>query len=79
MQYGPISFEGGTSNGKPVFTGTDVPVQTFFEYMEAGRSPERFLEDYPAINRKDVNEVLQMAKAVVTSEKVLKDNFPSDE
>jgi uncharacterized protein (DUF433 family) len=77
MNYGPINFEANSANGKPVFTGTDVPVQAFFEYLEAGKSLDRFLEDYPAVNKKDVIEVLQMAKKTITSEKILKENFPA--
>jgi uncharacterized protein (DUF433 family) len=61
-----------------VFAGTDIPVQAFFEYLEGGKSFERFLEDYPAVNKKDVVEVLQMAKVTVTSEKILKENFPAE-
>lgn len=75
MIYGAISIDAGTLNGKPVFNGTEVPVQAFFEYLEAGKSMDKFLSDYPAVNQKDAVEVLQMAKVAVTSEKILSDNF----
>jgi hypothetical protein len=36
-------------HGTPVFRGTLVPVQTFFDYIENGESLDDFLEDFPTI------------------------------
>ena len=77
MKYGPISIEDGDMKGAPLFQGTDVPIKAFFEYLEAERSVQKFLSDYPAVNRKDVIELLQMAKQAVTNEKILRENFSS--
>ena len=79
MKYGPISIEDGDMKGAPLFHGTDVPIKAFFEYLEAEKSVQKFLNDYPSVNRKDVLELLQMAKQAVTTEKILKENFSSDE
>jgi uncharacterized protein (DUF433 family) len=75
MKYGPISIDGGKMKGTPLFHGTDVPVKAFFEYMEAGKAVEKFLSDYPSVNKKDVVEVLQMAKLALTNEKILEEHF----
>jgi uncharacterized protein (DUF433 family) len=75
MTYGIIDIDPATMHGQPIFTGTSVTVQTLFEYLEDSKSLERFLSDYPAVNKKDAIEVLQMAKVAVTSEKVLKEYF----
>ncbi len=75
MTYGPIDFDADTFNGRPVFSGTEVLVQAFFEYLEDGKSMTKFLNDYPAVNQKDAIEVLQMAKLVITTEKIVKENF----
>lgn len=72
MKYGPISIDDDHMKGAPLFDGTDVPVKAFFEYLEGERSVERFLSDYPSVNRKDVIEVLQMAKLALTDERILK-------
>lgn len=72
MKYGPISIENGNMQGAPLFQDTDVPVKAFFEYLEAEKSVDKFLNDYPAVNRKDVIEILQMAKLALTNEKILK-------
>jgi uncharacterized protein (DUF433 family) len=73
MKYGPISIEHGDMQGAPLFLGTDVPVKAFFEYLEAGKPVASFLNDYPAVNRKDVAEILQMAKLALTNENILKE------
>jgi len=62
-------------NGKPVFKGTEVSVHALFEYLEDGKSLEKFLNDFPAVNKKAAVEVLQLAKLAVTGEKILKENF----
>lgn len=64
-------------NGTPLFQGTDVPVKAFFEYLEDQKSVQKFLDDYPSVNRKDIDELLQMAKLALTNEKVLRENFSS--
>jgi uncharacterized protein (DUF433 family) len=33
--------------GTPVFLGTRVPVQSLFDYLEAGDSLDEFLEAFP--------------------------------
>ena len=73
MKYGPIRVEDGGMKGTPLFDGTDVPIKAFFEYLEAEKSVQKFLNDYPALNRKDVIELLQMAKRAMTSERVLRE------
>lgn len=79
MKYGPITIEESKMKGTPLFVGTDVPVKAFFEYLEAEKSVDKFLNDYPSVNKKDAIEVLQMAKVAVTNAKVLKENFPESE
>jgi uncharacterized protein (DUF433 family) len=75
MKYGAISIDPVAHHGKPVFEGTPVTVQTLFEYLEDGKSLDKFLADYPSVNLKDAVEVLQMAKLAITTEKILKENF----
>jgi uncharacterized protein (DUF433 family) len=77
MKYGPITIDLARMNGTPLFDGTDVPVKAFFEYLEDQKSVQKFLDDYPSVNRKDVNELLQMAKLALTNEQVLRENFSS--
>lgn len=57
--------------GTPVFKGTRVPVETFFDYIEGGEPLSEFLEDFPTVSHQQVlelleelkNEILPMVKA----------------
>ncbi|MGI8635354.1 MAG: DUF433 domain-containing protein [Segetibacter sp.] len=62
MNYGVININPETMGGTPVFTGTRVPVQTLFDYIEGGDDLNEFLDDYPAISKEAVIQVLEMAK-----------------
>lgn len=75
MNYGPINIDPETMGGTPVFTGTRVPVQTLFDYMEGGDSLDEFLDDYPGVSKEMAIQVLQMAKKSLTTEKQLNENF----
>ena len=48
--------------GTPVLAGTRVPVQTLFEYLEAGDTIDDFLEGFPTVSRQQVIAFLEEAK-----------------
>jgi uncharacterized protein (DUF433 family) len=48
--------------GTPVFCGTRVPVQTLFDYLEAGESIDEFLAGFPSVTREQVVGFLEAAK-----------------
>jgi uncharacterized protein (DUF433 family) len=47
--------------GTPVFAGTRVPVKNLFDYLEEGETIAEFIEDFPAVSKKQVNAVLQLS------------------
>ena len=47
--------------GTPVIAGTRVPVQTLFEYLQAGESIDSFLEGFPSVKREQVIQLLDRA------------------
>ncbi len=49
-------------SGAPVFTGTRVPVQALFDYLEAGDPLDEFLEDFPNVSREHAVAVLESAR-----------------
>ncbi len=53
--------------GIPVFVGTRVPVQTFFDYLEEGHSLEEFLDDFPTVERSQAIAILEASKQHVLS------------
>jgi len=75
MNYGAINIDPETMGGTPVFTGTRVPIQSLFDYIETGETLGEFLENFPTVKKEDVLQVLQMARKSLTTEKVLHENF----
>lgn len=46
---------------------TRVPVQSLIDYLEAGRSLDKFLDEFPAVTREHLLAVLELAKqALIT-------------
>ena len=60
-----IVIDPETMHGQPVFRGTRVPVQTLFDYIEAGDPLEDFLEGFPTGPREVAIEVLEEAKRLL--------------
>lgn len=64
---GHITIDRDIQSGLPVFSGTRVPVQTFFWHLEKGISIKGFLEDFPSVSWKQAIGVLQIANKIVNS------------
>lgn len=62
-----ISVSSEIMGGTPVFIGTRVPIQTLFDYLEAGESIDEFLEGFPTVTREQVIELLEEAKKQLIS------------
>ena len=75
MNYGAINIDPETMGGTPVFTGTRVPVQALFDYIETGETLDEFLENFPSVKKNIAIQVLQMAEKTITTEKILNENF----
>jgi uncharacterized protein (DUF433 family) len=57
-----ISRDPDIMSGAPCFTGTRVPVQNLFDYLEGGSSLEDFLKDFPTVGRAMAVAVLEAAR-----------------
>ena len=55
-------------NGTPVFRGTRVPVQTMFDYLEAGQPLSEFLDDFPTVSLRQASEALSLARAALLAD-----------
>ncbi len=75
MQYGSVSIDPEIMSGAPVFAGTRVPIKNLFDYLEGGEDLGEFLDDFPSVSQEAALAVLAMAKASLTSQKVLDENF----
>jgi uncharacterized protein (DUF433 family) len=45
-------------DGSPLFAGTEVPVQSLFDYLAEGESINTYLLDHPSVTREQVEAAL---------------------
>ena len=64
----PVSTSAEVMGGAPVFTGTRVPVQTLFEYLQAGDTIDEFLDGFPTVSREQVLDLLEAARVRVSAD-----------
>jgi uncharacterized protein (DUF433 family) len=62
MKQPVVSRNPDVMGGIPVFSGTRVPVQTLFDYLEGGETIDDFLAGFPAVTREQVIAFLEEAK-----------------
>lgn len=75
MNYGAINIDPETMGGTPVFTGTRVPIQALFDYIETGETLDEFLENFPTVKKEYALQLLKMARETLTTERILNENF----
>ena len=46
-------------HGTPVFRGTRVPVQTLFDYLDGGETPDDFLAGFPTVSRELARQAIK--------------------
>jgi uncharacterized protein (DUF433 family) len=63
MKQSVVSCNAEVMGGAPVFRGTRVPIQTLFDYLEAGDSIDEFLQGFPSVSREQVIAFLEEAKS----------------
>ena len=56
--------------GKPVVTGTRIPVELVVELLAQDWAMEEILEQYPALSREDIQACLHYASERLKSERV---------
>jgi uncharacterized protein (DUF433 family) len=49
-------------SGAPCFTGTRVPINHLFEYLESGETLDEFLCQFPSVTRTHALAVLELSK-----------------
>ncbi len=55
-------------SGVPVFTGTRVPINHLFEYLEGGDTLDEFLDQFPSVTREQALGVLELSKESLLSQ-----------
>lgn len=64
-----INIDKDILGGTPVFTGTRVPIKTFFEWLETETLNE-FLENFPSVSREKALSVLKYAENFVVNNQI---------
>ena len=62
MDLSVVSRDPEIMSGALCFTGTRVPVQNLFDYLEGSSSLEDFLENFPSVPRGTAVAVLEAAR-----------------
>jgi uncharacterized protein (DUF433 family) len=57
-----ISVHPDIQDGAPVFSGTRVRVETFYDFLRIGVSVSEFLDEFPSISRDQALEVYDLHK-----------------
>lgn len=71
-----INIDPDILGGTPVFSGTRVPIKNLFDYLEAGKSIDEFVEDFDTIKKKQILELLEMSnKLLINNTTILNENF----
>jgi len=65
MKDGFICKDPRTQGGTPVFAGTRVAVKNLFDYLETGETLDRFLLDFPVVDRAKAIAALEMAQGAL--------------
>jgi uncharacterized protein (DUF433 family) len=65
VMFSVVSTNPKILGGTPVFTGTRVPVEVLFDFLKRGRTIDYFLEQFPTVNRQQVEKLLDDAKATI--------------
>lgn len=66
MPIQAVTIDPKTLGGTPVFTGTRVPIQSLWDYLETGETLDEFLENFPTVPRSLALEVLKAARELVS-------------
>ena len=66
-----ITFDNNILTGKPLIRGMRISVDMILELLAKGATAEEILEDYPQLERNDLNAALLYAHHMVAGETVL--------
>ncbi len=65
-----ITIDQDILGGQPVFKGTRVPIESFFDHLEAGVPLDEFLDDFPTVSKTQAVALLEVANKLLTSKNI---------
>jgi len=61
-----ITISPDIQSGTPVFAGTRVPIKNLFDYLKGGDTIEEFLNDFPSVQKLQVEKLLKILENFIT-------------
>lgn len=68
--FNAITVHPEIQDGAPVFSGTRIRVETFFDFLRVGVSVPEFLNEFPSISRDQAMEVYDLMSRQYTIEQI---------
>ena len=68
--FSSISVHPDIQDGAPVFSGTRVRVETFYDFLRVGVRLNEFLDEFPSITRDQALEVYDLMKRKFTPDQI---------
>lgn len=68
--FAAVSVHPEVQDGAPVFSGTRIRVETFYDYLRIGVSVSEFLDEFPSITRDQALEVYELVKRQYSLEQI---------
>lgn len=68
--YQSITVHPEIQDGAPVFSGTRIRIETFYDFMRIGVSINEFLDEFPSITRDQALEVYDLVKQHYTLDQI---------
>ena len=62
----PITVDESIVSGKPVFSGTRVPVESLLTNLEAGLTLNEFLDNFPTVKRQQALQILAFSRTMLS-------------
>lgn len=69
-QLAAITVHPEIQDGAPVFSGTRVRIETFYDFLRIGVSVNEFLREFPSITRDQALEVYDLVKRRYTPDDI---------
>ncbi len=68
--FSAVTVHPDVQDGNPVFSGTRIRIETFFDFMRIGISTNEFLNEFPSITPDQVMEVQGLANEHYTLDQI---------
>jgi len=69
-QLQSIAIHPEIQDGAPVFCGTSIRIETFYDFTRIGVTISEFLQEFPSLTRDQVNDVYELMQLKLTPDHI---------